>query len=560
MPKKNEGEATLARKRSCRHPENSPYRQGLDRGPANWMPLTPLAFLERTADIFPERTAVVSGAQRFTYAQFRARCRRLASALEHKGVRPGDTVAFLSPNSHALVEAHYGVPMAGAVLNALNTRLDADTIAYILEHGEAKLVFCDTELAPLLRAALALMERPVAVVDIVDPAASGAGERLSEAEYEDLLAAGDPDCAPLWPEDEWQAIALNYTSGTTGRPKGVVYHHRGAWLTAVGNTHIWEMGRHPVWLWTVPMFHCNGWCFPWTTTLLAGTHVCLRKVDARAIFDAIAAERVTHLGGAPVIMAMMANLPEAERAEFSHAVRMMTAASAPPAAILERMDRLGIEITHVYGLTETYGPATVCALQDSWRELDTDSRAGLIARQGVRYPAMDVAVLDTETLASVPADATTMGEIMMRGNDVMMGYLKNPEATAKAFAGGWFRSGDLAVLHEDGYLEIKDRSKDIIISGGENVSSIEVEGVLYRHPAVAEAAVVAMPDERWGEVVCAFVGLQPGQKASEADLIAFCRARLAGFKTPKRVVFGELPKTSTGKIQKFVLRRQAVRG
>ncbi|MCB1884534.1 MAG: acyl-CoA synthetase [Geminicoccaceae bacterium] len=542
--------------RTCRHPESSPYRQGLAKGPANHAPLTPLAFLERTADVYPQRTAVIDGDRRFTYAAFRDRCRRLASALVRHGIVPGDTVAVMLPNIHPLLEAHFGVPMAGAVLNALNVRLDPDSLAYILEHSGTRLVLCDAEFAPVIAEALAAMTAPPPVVEIQGEGAAGPGE----TGYESFLQTGDPAFAPLYPEDEWQAISLNYTSGTTGRPKGVVYHHRGAYLNAIGNALVWGMDQHPVYLWTLPMFHCNGWCFPWTITLMAGTHVCLRRVEGQAIMEAFAQHGVTHLCGAPVVMGMIVNLPVSERPDFDQKVRMMTAASAPPAAVLEKMDAIGIDVTHVYGLTEVYGPATVCAFQEDWQGLDTSARAVKLARQGVRYPVLEgLEVMDPTTMTPVPRDGVSMGEIMMRGHDVMMGYLKNPDATAAAFEGGWFHTGDLAVMHADGYAEIRDRSKDVIISGGENVSSIEVEGVLYRHPAVAEAAVVAMPHDRWGEVPCAFVALHEGVEADEADIIAFARERLAGFKTPKRVVFGPLPKTSTGKIQKFVLRQRAAK-
>ncbi len=541
--------------RTTGHPDGSPYRC-LPKNEANHAPLTPLAFLLRTKDVFGGLTAIVDGERRFTYADLHARSMALAGALEGAGVAPGDTVAVLAPNMHALIEAHYGVPMAGAVLNALNTRLDPESLAYIMDHGRTKLLLCDAELAPLAAEALTLMDAPPPVIGIEAPGV-GLPEGFAGMDYETFLDGADPAFVPYLPADEWQAIALNYTSGTTGRPKGVVYHHRGAHLNAVGNALVWGMDHHPVYLWTLPMFHCNGWCFPWTITLMAGTHVCLRKVTGAAVFAAIAAERVTHLCGAPVVMGMMLNTPEAERAPFDHPVRMMTAAAAPPAAVLEKMAALGVEVTHVYGLTEVYGPATVCAPQPDWAGLDAAERAALLARQGVRYPVLEgLDVLSAEDQTPVPADGTTMGEIVMRGHDVMMGYLDDPDATARAFAGGWFHTGDLAVKHPDGYVEIKDRSKDIIISGGENVSSIEVEGVLYRHPDVAEAAVVAMADPTWGEVPCAFVTPREGATPDEAGVIAFCRERLAGFKTPKRVVFGPLPKTSTGKIQKFELRRR----
>jgi fatty-acyl-CoA synthase len=540
------------------HPAHGAYAHGLDRNPANFAPLTPLTFLERAADVHPERTAVIHGRLRYTYRELRERCRRLAAALRQRGIGPGDTVAVMAPNTPALLEAHYGVPMAGAVLNALNTRLDAAALAFTLEHGEARALLTDSEFAPVMRETLARLGRELLVVDILDPVHEGEHVRLGGIDYETLLAEAPSDLVPLWPADEWQAIALNYTSGTTGNPKGVVYHHRGAYLNAVGNVLVWSMPHFPVYLWTLPMFHCNGWCFPWTVPLQGGTQVCLRRVDSRSIYEAIAEHRVTHLCGAPIVMGMIVNAPEAARRPFEHKVRMMTAASAPPAAVLEKMERLGIEVTHVYGLTEVYGPATVCAWQEEWAALDAETRARLLARQGVRYPVLEgLEVMDPETMTPVPRDGATMGEIMMRGHDVMKGYLKNPKATEEAFKGGWFHTGDLAVMHPDGYVEIKDRSKDIIISGGENISSIEVEGALYRHPDVLEAAVVAKPSETWGETPCAFVTLRPGAPEDAAALIEHCRRELARFKVPRHVVFGPLPKTSTGKIQKFALRERA---
>ena len=544
--------------RTCRHPASSAYERDLDRNNANHAPLTPLSFLERTADIYPERIALVHGKMRRDYRELRARCRRLASALVRAGISPGDTVAVMAPNIPAMVEAHHGIPMAGAVLNALNYRLDPTAIAFILEHGEARLLMVDSEFAPTIRRALASLDRNIPVIDIPDEEFGIDGERLGDIDYESFLATGDADFEPLWPADEWQAIALNYTSGTTGDPKGVVYHHRGAHLNAVGNVLTWGMTQYPVYLWTLPMFHCNGWCFPWTICLQAGTHVCLRNVEAGAIFSAMAEHAVTHLCGAPVVMSLIVNADESQRRPLSQAVHMMTAASAPPAAILERMEAIGITVTHVYGLTEVYGPATVCAFQSAWSELDGPARADRLSRQGVRYPVLEgLEVLDPETMLPVPSDAESVGEIMMRGHDVMKGYLKNPAASEAAFAGGWFHTGDLAVRHPDGYVEIKDRSKDIIISGGENISSIEVEGALYRHPAILEAAVVARPDERWGETPCAFIDLKEGMSVDEAELTAHCREHLAGFKLPKTFVFGPLPKTSTGKIQKFQLRERA---
>ena len=539
------------------HPSHGPYAEGLDRNEANHAPLTPLSFLMRTAAVYPDRLAVVHGAQRRTYAELLERCRRLASALERRGIAPGDTVAAMLPNIPAMLEAHHGVPMCGAILNALNTRLDAAALAFILQHGEAKALLTDTEYAPLMREAVRLSGKRILVVDVDDPEGPG-GERIGVVDYEALLAEGDPAFVPMWPADEWQAIALNYTSGTTGNPKGVVYHHRGAHLNAVGNVLVWSMPQFPVYLWTLPMFHCNGWCFPWSIVLQAGVQVCLRRVASDTIFAALADHGVTHLCGAPIVMGMLVNAPETARRPFAQKVRMMTAASAPPAAVLERMESLGIEVTHVYGLTEVYGPATVCAWQEEWADLDADHRSRMLARQGVPYPVLEgLEVMHPETMTPVPRDGETIGEIMMRGHDVMKGYLKNPTATAEAFRGGWFHTGDLAVMHPDGYVEIKDRSKDIIISGGENISSIEVEGALYRHPAVLEAAVVARPDPQWGESPCAFVTLREGATATAEELIEHCRQELARFKAPRTVVFGPLPKTSTGKIQKFQLREQA---
>jgi fatty-acyl-CoA synthase len=534
----------------------SPYDTGLDKNAANFVPLSPIGFLRRSAGVYPQRVSVVHGQRRYTWRQTLERCRRLASALAQHGVGRGDTVAVMAPNIPEAFEATFGVPMAGAVLNALNIRLDAETIAFILKHGEAKVLLTDGEFAPIIRAALARLDEKPLVIDIADPLAPG--ERLGAIDYEAFLASGDPEFAELTPRDEWDAIALNYTSGTTGNPKGVVYHHRGAYLNALGNILVWGMQQHPVYLWTLPMFHCNGWCFPWTVTALAGTHVCLRRIEAGAIHDAIDNHGITHLCGAPVVMNMLLNDRAAEGRALPRQVRMMTAGAAPPAAVIEGMEAKGFHITHVYGLTEVYGPAVVCAWHDEWDTFDSEERARLKARQGVTYPVLDgLMVADPQTHAPVPWDGLTMGEIFMRGNIVMKGYLKNPRATEEAFAGGWFHSGDLAVQHPDGYVEIKDRSKDIIISGGENISTIEVEDVLYRHPAVLEAAVVAKPDERWGETPCAFVTLKPGHDADAADIIAFCRAHMARYKAPRDVVFGPLPKTSTGKIQKFVLREQA---
>jgi fatty-acyl-CoA synthase len=540
------------------HPSSSPYQQNLERNPANYVPLTPISFLERTADVFPQRTAVIHGTWRSTYAELRERARRLASALARRGVAPGDTVAVMLPNVPAMLDVHFGVPMAGAVINALNVRLEAETVAYILDHAEAKVLITDPEYSVVMKEALALAHTKPLVVDVEDPAFDVQGERLGELTFDGLLAEGDPGFEPLWPADEWQAIALGYTSGTTGRPKGVVTHHRGAYLNAVGDILVWDMPQHPTYLWTLPMFHCNGWCFPWAVTLQAGTHVCLRRVEAGSIWEAFAEHRVDHLCGAPVVMSMIINATPAQRREIGHRVKMMTAASAPPAAVLQKMTELGIHVTHVYGLTEVYGPATVCAWQEAWDDLPPPERARMLARQGVRYPVLEgLEVMDSETMTPVPRDGLTIGEIMMRGHDVMNGYLKNAQATAEAFRGGWFHTGDLGVMHKDGYVEIKDRAKDIIISGGENISSIEVEGALYRHPAVIEAAVVARPDEKWGESPCAFVTLKEGAAVTEDELIAHCREILAHFKCPRTVVFTDLPKTSTGKVQKTVLRERA---
>jgi fatty-acyl-CoA synthase len=535
----------------------NPYELGLDRNAANYVPLSPLTFLERTAAVFPTRTAVIHGQRRYSWAETATRCRRLASALRKRGIHRGDTVAVMAPNVPELFEAHFGVPMAGAVLNALNIRLDAETIAFILTHGEAKVLITDREFSPVIEKALALLERRPLVIDIDDALAVG-GKTLGALDYEAFLAEGDATETGERPADEWEAIALNYTSGTTGNPKGVVYHHRGAYLNALGNILVWSMPQHPVYLWTLPMFHCNGWCFPWTVTAMAGTHVCLRRVEAKPIYAALADLGVTHMCGAPIVMTMLLNAAAADRRELPRPVEIMTAGSAPPAAVIEGMEKLGFKIIHVYGLTEVYGPSVVCAWHGEWDALPSAERAALKARQGVNYPVLEgLMVADPASLAPVPKDGATMGEIFMRGNIVMKGYLKNPTATEQAFAGGWFHTGDLGVWHPDGYVAIKDRSKDIIISGGENISTIELEGVLYQHPAVMEAAVVARPDKTWGETPCAFVTLKPGRDSTAQEIIGFCRERLARFKVPRTVVFGPLPKTSTGKIQKYVLREQA---
>jgi fatty-acyl-CoA synthase len=533
------------------------YTLGLEKNEANFVALSPVSFIERAAAVYPERTALIYGLQRQTWSDTYTRCRRLASALALRGIVAGDTVAVMLPNVPAMFETHFGVPMTGAVLNTLNTRLDAEAIAFMLQHGEAKVLLTDREFAGVVEKALHLVgERRPFVVEVEDEAAP-TGKALGDVAYEAFLAAGDPDFAWRLPADEWDAIALNYTSGTTGNPKGVVTHHRGAYLNAVSNVITWEMPRHAVYLWTLPMFHCNGWCFPWTLALQAGASVCLRKVEPERVFDLIREHRATHLCAAPIVYGLLINAPESQRAGITHAMHGLIAGSAPPAAIIEGCERIGIAITHVYGLTESYGPAAVCAQQADWAALPLGERANLNARQGVAYPMQQtITVLDPETLQPVPADGQTMGEIVFRGNLVMKGYLKNALATEEAFAGGWFHTGDLAVKHADGYIKIKDRSKDVIISGGENISSVEVEEVLYRHPAVMAAAVVAKPDAKWGEVAAAFVELREGATATEAEIIEHCRAEMARFKVPKQVVFGVLPKTSTGKIQKFLLRER----
>ncbi|OFX05583.1 MAG: acyl-CoA synthetase [Alphaproteobacteria bacterium RIFCSPHIGHO2_12_FULL_66_14] len=531
---------------------------GLRPSRANFAPLTPISFLARTAAIHPDRLAVAHGTQRFTYRQFQDRVRRLASALVRHGVRPGDTVSAMLPNVPAMLEAHFGVPMLGAVLNAINTRLDPTTVAYILEHGEAKVLITDREYAAQVGPALARLKRPPLVVDVDDPLYTGPGERLGRIEYEDFIASGDPNFAGRPVADESGPLALNYTSGTTGNPKGVVYHHRGTFLEAVGNTMAWPLPPKPVYLWTLPMFHCNGWCFPWSVTAMGGTHVCLRRVDPALIFPMIAEHGVTHMCGAPTVLSMLVSAPAEQRRRFDHIVDIQTGGSPPPAKVIKGMEELGFRVTHIYGMTELQGPSTLCVPQDHWADLPLEERAVFNARQGVRYPVVEgQMVADPKTLEPVAPDGETIGEIMVRGNTVMLGYLKQSKATAEAFRGGWMHTGDLAVEHPDGYVEIKDRAKDIIISGGENISSVEVEIALYKHPAVALAAVVARPDEKWGETPCAFVQLKPGTDASADEIIAFCRDQLAHYKAPKSVVFGPLPTTATGKIQKFVLRERA---
>ncbi|SHH27685.1 acyl-CoA synthetase [Bradyrhizobium erythrophlei] len=533
------------------------YNVGLDKTAANFVALTPLSFLARTAAVYPDHISAVYEGRAFTWAETYARCRRFASYLAGRDIGCGDTVAAMLPNIPAMNELHFAVPMAGAVLNALNIRLDAASIAFQLDHGGAKIILVDPEFSGVIEEALTLMkgERPF-VIDVDDQAYAG-GKRIGELEYEAALAQGDPGFAARFPENEWDAIALSYTSGTTGNPKGVVTHHRGAYLNAVSNILAADLGQHPVYLWTLPMYHCNGWCFPWTIAATAGVNVCLRKVDPAKIFELIPKHGVTHMCGAPIVYNMLINAPEAPKGAAVRPIAGLIAGAAPPVAVLEGAERIGITLTHVYGLTEVYGPASVCAEQPGWDELPADQRAHLKRRQGVPYPLQEaVTVIDPETMHEVPRDGETIGEVMFRGNIVMKGYFKNEKATREAFAGGWFHTGDLGVLDEHGYVIIKDRSKDIIISGGENISSVEVEDVLYKHPAILFAAVVAKPDSKWGEVPCAFVELKDNARATEAEIIAFCRDQMPGFKTPKAVVFGIIPKTSTGKIQKFLLRDQ----
>jgi fatty-acyl-CoA synthase len=536
----------------------NPYDTGLDKTPANYQPLTPLVFLERAASVHPDHTAIIHGRGRTSYREFYARSRKLASALAARGIGVGDTVSVMLANTPAMLEAHYGVPMTGAVLHAINTRLDAVAVAFMLGHAESKVVICDTEFAPVMRDALAQAKVRPLLIDYSDLACGIEGKRLGKLDYEELLAGSDPDFAWVMPSDERDAISLNYTSGTTGNPKGVVYHHRGAALMCYANAVATGMGQHPVYLWTLPMFHCNGWCFPWSLSLLSGTHVCLRAVRAKPIYDAIADHCVTHLSGAPFVMATLLSATDEERREFPQRVAFSHAAAPPPGAVLAKMDEAGFELTHLYGLTETYGPAVLNEWHAAWDELPHEERLKKRIRQGVRYHALeDLTVMNPETMQRVPADGETLGEVMFRGNIVMKGYLKNDKATEEAFAGGWFHSRDLGVLYPDGYIQLKDRSKDIIISGGENISSIEVEDVLYKHPAVAAAAVVAKEDAKWGETPCAFVETRPGSQVSADEIIAWCRENLARYKCPRHVVFVELPKTSTGKIQKFRLRELA---
>jgi fatty-acyl-CoA synthase len=533
----------------------TPYDTDLDRNPANFQPLTPLGFLERAAAVFPDRTAIIHGPLRRTYAEFYARSRRLASALAKAGIKRGDTVSVLLANTPAMLECHYGVPMTQGVLNTLNTRLDAAIIAFSLDHAEAKIIITDREFSKTMKEALKLAKVKPLVIDYDDPEYSGNGERLGTVDYEDFVASGDPDYVWSMPDDEWDAITLNYTSGTTGDPKGVVYHHRGAHLLAIGNIVTCNMAKHPVYLWTLPMFHCNGWCFPWSISAVAGTHVCLRQVRAKAMFDAIADHKVTHLCGAPIVMATLLNAHADEKKPLPHIVEFFTAAAPPPEAVLAQMKDAGFNVTHLYGLTECYGPAVVNDWHGEWDALPLSEQAHKKARQGVRYGALEALdVRDPDSMVPVARDGETMGEVMMRGNVVMKGYLKNKASTDQAFIGGWFHTGDLGVMHPDGYIQLKDRSKDIIISGGENISSIEVEDALYKHPAVMAVAVVAKQDDKWGETPCAFIELKEGAQASADELLQWCKTHLAGYKVPRHFVFAEIPKTSTGKIQKFKLR------
>jgi fatty-acyl-CoA synthase len=538
------------------------YDTDLDKNATNFVPLSPLSFIERTRDVYPDYTSVIYGDRSYTWLETYHRCLKFASALEEHGIGLGDTVSIIAPNTPEIFETHYSVPMTGAVLNTINTRLEADTIAYILEHGDAKVFIVDTQYSPAVKEALAKVNRDILVVDIEDPNANlqeGEGERLGKFSYEEFLEKGDSDYQWKRPTDEWQAIALNYTSGTNGRPKGVVYHHRGSYLMSMGSVIAWNMPNHVKFLYTVPMFHCNGWGYPWTIAALAGTIVCCRYVIAKDIYNLIADHEVTHFGGAPIVLNLIANAPENEKRKIDHKVHVITAGAPPPSSILETMEALGFEVMHVYGLTETFGHVLHCAWNRDWDNLSLEKKAEIKARQGVRYPMMEeIDVLDPNTMEPVPRDGATMGEIMIRGNAVMKGYYKNKEATEESFANGWFHSGDLAVMHPEGYIQIKDRSKDIIISGGENISSVEIENILAKHPAVSLVAVVAKPHEKWGETPCAFVELNHGyEKTTEAELIDFCRENMAGFKRPKNIIFCELPKTSTGKIQKFDLRKRA---
>ena len=533
------------------------FEMGLGKNPANYQPLTPISFLNWAETVYPNKIAVIHGDMRFTYREFGERCRRLASALNRRGVGKGDAVALMSPNAPPMLEAHFGVPMTGAVLNSLNFRLDASTVAFILRHGEAKVLITDREFSSVIKDALVVSDRDITVIDIDDPLGDG-GELLGEKDYEAFLAEGE-SAFDGWPSDEWDAICLNYTSGTTGNPKGVVYHHRGAFLNAMGNIAVWGLNSETVYLWTLPMFHCNGWCFTWAVTAMGGTHVCLRQIDTKQVFPMIRDLGINLVCGAPVVLNMLVHVPGDHKVPFDQKVNVYTGGAAPPSAVIAGMERMGFNVVHAYGLTETYGPSTYCAWQDDWADLDLDGKAEMMARQGVGVPTLfEQSIMDPDTMMPVPADGEVIGELMIRSNTVMKGYLKNSEATEQAFAGGWLHTGDLGVMHPNGYVEIKDRSKDIIISGGENISSLEIEETLYKHPSVMEAAVVARPDKKWGETPCAFITLKPDvNDVGAEDVIAFCRDNMAHFKAPKKVVFGPLPKTSTGKIQKYVLRDQA---